>query len=751
MDQINANLDRISELSDDELKSLEGSIVSEFEAVQTQDLTPDVVESMKSLARAAVAVRNEVQQRTAQAAQLAAEAAEAAEAIKAISADPDADGDNDAVTDGDDDADGDGDGGDSEPVDVDFADEAPAEEAPAADNNEDVNKDVETAAAEAPSDDSTDADPAPGTDAPDAPAAPDAETPASDEDPAQGGSDTPEQADLTDDEKEKVNTFGVGDPENNETEAAAAAPVADDAAQPEADPTEAAAADPAPVADDAPEPAQTEAAADAPAADAQPEPAETAPVDEAAAMSDNGTDAPAEPTPSDADEEAEDKKNNSEDPVTASVTNDLDNIEVQAPADHAPVVASASASEITYAPVTITAGADIPGVQSGSELPNTFAVAEAIIKRKNAMGRTSGGDGEMHHVAQFATAFPESRQLSASDFEGNRAKVDGAVDSLVAAGGIAAPAEPRYELYGLGEDVRPIKDSLAVFGADRGGIRYITPPVLTDLNGAVSLWTLDDDAAAATGSSPVKPALRVAAGAEVVVNIEAIPLILTFGNMGARAYPELVERHTKLGMIQHARFAETRLLTRIGSLSTQVTAAKALGAARDIFVQVETAAAAYRNRHRMDAKTPLRVIFPEWFKNALRADLTKQLPGDGMDETFGLADATINNWFNLRGINVTWTVDGETGQILGAQAAGGLNAFPTTVIWYLFSEGTFLFLDGGTLDLGIVRDSTLNATNDYKIFFESFEAVAKVGIEALRVSSQLSIAGASTGTVAPTV
>jgi hypothetical protein len=70
------------------------------------------------------------------------------------------------------------------------------------------------------------------------------------------------------------------------------------------------------------------------------------------------------------------------------------------------------------------------------------------------------------------------------------------------------------------------------------------------------------------------------------------------------------------------------------------------------------------------------------------------------------------------------------------------------VIWYLFSEGTFLFLDGGTLDLGIVRDSTLNGTNDYKLFIETFEGVAKVGVESLRVTSALAIKGSSSATTA---
>src|SRR5690606_1205463 len=97
-------------------------------------------------------------------------------------------------------------------------------------------------------------------------------------------------------------------------------------------------------------------------------------------------------------------------------------------------------------------------------------------------------------------------------------------------------------------------------------------------------------------------------------------------------------------------------------------------------------------------------------------------------------------------INVSWHLDGETGQIFGDQANGALLGFPNELIWYLFSEGTFVFLDGGQLDLGLVRDSTLNSTNDYKIFLETFEGVAKVGVESLRVTSNLAIKGSSSAT-----
>jgi hypothetical protein len=76
--------------------------------------------------------------------------------------------------------------------------------------------------------------------------------------------------------------------------------------------------------------------------------------------------------------------------------------------------------------------------------------------------------------------------------------------------------------------------------------------------------------------------------------------------------------------------------------------------------------------------------------------------------------------------------------------------FPTSVDTALFVTGTKLFLDGGTLDLGVVRDSQLNARNRYRQFFETFEGVADRGIESLRVVIPAGPSGMSAGTVSVT-
>lgn len=42
------------------------------------------------------------------------------------------------------------------------------------------------------------------------------------------------------------------------------------------------------------------------------------------------------------------------------------------------------------------------------------------------------------------------------------------------------------------------------------------------------------------------------------------------------------------------------------------------------------------------------------------------------------------------------------------------------------TNGTFIHLDYGTLELGLVRDSRLQSANDFTIFAETFENVAKI-------------------------
>ena len=468
---------------------------------------------------------------------------------------------------------------------------------------------------------------------------------------------------------------------------------------------------------------------EAPAADAPEAPAEVvaeeapaeAPVVEAVAASAE------EVTTTETTIEAPIVQEDQEAPVTAAV-NEPDAV-IEAPADRRPV-AQASA-----APVAITAGADIPGYTAGSEMSDMKVVAEAMAKRLHGLRRVNGGDGEQHIVASITTSYDESRTLT-QDAEANWNKIQAVAspEALIASGGHSTPFAVKYDIFGIGTTVRPVRDCLPRFQADRGGIRFITPPVLSDYDNAVGVWTNVVDTNPGTD---VKASLTVTAATENTVATDAVTLQLQFGNLMSRAYPELIARHNELGLIQHAREAENQILTRLTALSTAVTSTSIIGVGRDFLVQLGRAAAAYRSRHRLPADFPLRVIVPSWIKDAMAADLALSAPGDSTLNAYG----EIEGYMAARGINICFTIDGSA--ITGSQGANAMNEFTDTFVWYMFAEGTFLFLDGGTMDLGIIRDSTLVGTNDYKMFVETFEGVAKVGVEALKVTSTISVNGAA--------
>jgi hypothetical protein len=457
---------------------------------------------------------------------------------------------------------------------------------------------------------------------------------------------------------------------------------------------------------------------------------EAEPVAEAAVAEEVVTEVASEATPQAelSTEPTEPAVEDQEAPVTAAV-NEPDAV-IEAPADRRPVAQASVAS------VAITAGADIPGYTAGSAITDMSEVAQAMSKRLHTLRRVNGGDGEQHIVASITTSFPEERTLT-QDAESNWNKIQNVVgpEALVASGGHQAPFEVKYDIFGIGSAVRPIRDSLPRFQADRGGIRYIVPPVLSDYPNAVGVWTAANDSAE-TPSPSAKLSLSVTAASETTVATDAVTLQLQFGNLLTRAYPELIARHNELGLIQHAREAEGQILSRLTTLSTAVTTSSLIGMGRDYLVQLGRAAAAYRSRHRLEADAPLRVIAPAWIKDAMAADLTIAAPGDSTMSAYGEIDAYIAS----RGINMTWHLDDSN--MSGAQSgSAALNEFYDTFTWYIFAEGTFLFLDGGTLDLGIIRDSTLVGTNDYKMFVETFENVALVGVESLQVTSTINVNG----------
>jgi outer membrane biosynthesis protein TonB len=363
-------------------------------------------------------------------------------------------------------------------------------------------------------------------------------------------------------------------------------------------------------------------------------------------------------------------------------------------------------------------------------------------------------------LAHLQTKYPEDRTLhERANAADNQAKIDALVspEALTAAGGICAPIAVDYTVPVFGATtVRPLRDALPRFGADRGGIRFITPPGPATPSGSVGVWTAANDAAAATGSN-TKAIYRIVCAAENTVLVEAITTRLLVGNMQGRFSPELVQANTKYALAYASATAELELWKAINAASTRVSAGNVLGASRDLLEEVGRAATAVRYRFRMSPTQQLRAIFPDFVREMIRSDILREQAHDAAGyNSLAVSDAQISAWFAARNITETFVIDtlpaatanGITSVAQGfttqASSSGSpLQAWPLNVAWNLFAEGSFQFLDGGSLDLGVVRDSTLDATNDYETFVESFEGVAFRGVESLQIVSTVNVTGSS--------
>ena len=672
-DQIKTQLDTITELSDETLAELQADIVSQFEMVEGEDPTPETVDAMTSLADSLDIVRGELANREVMAAELAQRAAEATARVKGQVED---EGEEMAMT---------------EDESVETEETPVSEDAPAVE-----------------------------------------ETPAVEEAPVE---ETEEETKEEDEKEEEMSVQASASELESEAEVTS---------EETATETELSTDEVESVVEDVADQTPVEAVEAIEASTDQEIGSElSATSEEATELSSEETvELSTEETAEAVAEVEESAELSSEETIETStalveeqkeqaVTAAADQ-PFEAPADRQPVV------QVTEAPVAITAGADIPGYSAGSKIENMSEVASLMEKRLHSLRRVNGGDGEQHIVASFSTQYPESRFLG-TDAEANAAKIESVVgqQALVASGGHAAPVEVKYDIFGIGSTtVRPVRDSLPKFQADRGGIRFVTAPSFAagTYADAVGVWTAANDSAE-TPSPSSKTSLTVSAAQENTAVTDAVTLQLQFGNLMTRAYPELIARHNELALVQHAREAEQNIVSKIAAAGTAVTAGTLIGFGRDFLVAVRKAAVAYRSRHRIAQSTQLKAIIPDWVYDAMAADLALNMPGDG---NLSVSRSEIEGY--LAQLNVSLVASPDM-TVFGSQGATGLLEFPDSFVWHLFAEGTFLFLDGGSLDLGIIRDSSLVGTNDYKMFVETFEGVAKVGIESLAITQTVNING----------
>lgn len=227
---------------------------------------------------------------------------------------------------------------------------------------------------------------------------------------------------------------------------------------------------------------------------------------------------------------------------------------------------------------------------------------------------------------------------------------------------------------------------------------------------------------AAVGTiNPEKCCIRIPCPSWTDYVLAADGVCVTHGNLADRSFPELTRDYINMVMNAHQIVMSTKALAVLDSLANAGGAATNMPEAgsgwSSFFNAIDLLAELYRETYHMPDGAPLEGAFPQWTRNYLRADLATR--SNGLDPK-NITDALIATEFGLRNIRP---------QYLGHyQALSGATAWPSTLNFLLWAPGSFVRGTGGTLDLGVVRDSTLNAVNDFTAAWtEEFWLIAQLG------------------------
>jgi len=410
------------------------------------------------------------------------------------------------------------------------------------------------------------------------------------------------------------------------------------------------------------------------------------------------------------------------------------------------------------APAVLTASGNLRGIDAGKPITDKMEFARAMALTLSRMSKNGPPRGDVL-LASATYTYPEDRQLGDS-LEETEALIDAicSPDVLVATGGICQPVNVDYSVPIWATADRPLRDGLPAFQATRGGIRFVKPPTLASLADATSVWTEATDAEPGESTKAIH---RVECGTEEHVFVNAIPTRLQFGNMFGKFAPEQIAANTALAFAAAARTAENELLKLIEeSCLKDVTTATLLGATRDILTAVNTVVAQYRSVHRIPDTQMVTAILPIWCRELIKIDLAREIghAQNGDWNSLAVTPDMVTELLRAAGVNPIFHLDGQPkpggaaypDQFFAAPAeASPIKAFPAKMAWYCFPEGAIQYLDGGRLDLGIVRDSTLDATNDFEVFVEPFEGIANRTFTAgaWQLVSTLCSSGGSAGTV----
>lgn len=370
--------------------------------------------------------------------------------------------------------------------------------------------------------------------------------------------------------------------------------------------------------------------------------------------------------------------------------------------------------------VVITAAADVPGFAGGSTLDTT-----ALAKAMHAKARTLSNGSGMVPVASIDLGL--EHKLT-TDVATNLEVIERATaPSALTASGWCAPSTTLYELFGV--DAGDGLIDLPTVQVTRGGLNVPSYIGIGDAEGALWTWTEDS-----RDDEDTKQCLYIPCPTFTDYRLVAEGLCITAGNLTDRAFPELTRRFISVAINAHLHRLSAAIINEISTSAVNVTVGSVNStAAGSILNAIDLQVADYRSQHRMSVNAVLEAVFPLWIKAAIRADLALR---HGAELT-NVTDAVVDAHFAARGVRAQFVHDYQPLYGIGASTQ-----WPSTFDFLLFPAGGYVRGDGGTIDLGVVRDSVLNATNDYTAAWtEQLYLVAQLGPDAREITVAIDVDG----------
>lgn len=389
--------------------------------------------------------------------------------------------------------------------------------------------------------------------------------------------------------------------------------------------------------------------------------------------------------------------------------------------------------------VMIAAAVDVPQFYVGQRLDPT-SLADAL-HNKARMLSDSRGSQTVYPVATIERPFGEGYDLEGLDQAAtwDRIAEMSAPGALTAAGGWCAPSQIVYDLFEV-ECESQLLYTLPTFRVTRGGIRW---PVFEPHDEGFDpgfIWTEADDIAATSGT-PTKPCVRITCPTFTECRLDAVGLCITAGNLIDRAYPEQVRWYINRAMRAYERNNAIRKLNLVIADTVAVAAPESFGAASSIVANLLLQATDYRQLHGLCFNTVLDVTAPTWVTDIIKADVARQ-QGVFTGEGSLPSDQAVANWLRAAGLNLRYIDNWQ-------EFTHPATEWPGSVDLLISYPGSYVEFNQGRLDLGVIRDSVLNATNDYTaVWFEEFYCVGRRGPQGRLVNVPICASGDVGGRVA---